>query len=158
MWNDTRELAEYLDIDLDMLDELVPTSIELVARTALAKIKAPSLYEYKAKCLRVIDGDTMEFAVDLGFSLTSRRTIRLMGIDTPEIRGRSDAEEEHGRQASEFVYSNLFADGEAIEVTIRTHKDKREKYGRYMADVYLPSGESLVQLLKDNGFEKMPMY
>ena len=57
------------------------------------------MYTYKAKCIRVIDGDTIDADIDLGFDITIRKRIRLSGIDTPESRTR-DLEEKKRRLAS----------------------------------------------------------
>ncbi len=48
------------------------------------------MYEYKAKIIEVYDGDTFTFEVDLGFSITVKEKIRLAGINTPEVRGKSN--------------------------------------------------------------------
>ena len=60
------------------------------------------MYEYKAKVLRVIDGDTMICEVDLGFSIKVTERIRLRGINTPEVRG---TEKKRGLEVKEIVKS-----------------------------------------------------
>ena len=54
------------------------------------------MYTYKAKCIRVIDGDTIDADIDLGFVITIRKRIRLSGIDTPESRTRDLEEKKRG--------------------------------------------------------------
>ena len=58
------------------------------------------MYHYKAQLVRVIDGDTIEADIDLGFKTWTRRKVRLAGIDTPEIRTR-DLEEKKDPDSSE---------------------------------------------------------
>jgi len=111
------------------------------------------MYEYKAKVIRVIDGDTFEAEIDCGFSITVTQTLRLRGIDTPETwRPRNELEREHGQQAKELVES-LISDR---EVVILTHKTG--KYGRYIADVILENGMNLTDILIENNMEKKQDY
>ena len=116
------------------------------------------MYNYKAKVIRVVDGDTMDVAIDLGFGIaygTEKHPvrIRLNGIDTPETwRPKSDAEREHGERATARV-KELIEDKEVI-----IYSYKLGIYGRYAADVYLIGGISLADLLKEEGFEKKDSY
>lgn len=113
------------------------------------------MYEYKAKVVRVIDGDTLEVDIDLGFKTTlQREKLRLIGIDTPEIRSSNLKEKEHGLQAKEYVEGLLSV---GSEILVKTEKDKTGKYGRYLARVFMDEVE-LNQLLKENGFEKKEKY
>lgn len=91
-------------------------------------------YTYKAKIIRVIDGDTMEVLVDLGMYVKMTITIRLFGIDTPEIRGE---EREEGLKVKDYVKSLI----EGKEVLIKTHKDSKGKYGRWLAEIIGDFGE-----------------
>jgi micrococcal nuclease len=117
-----------------------------------------NMYEYKAKVLRTIDGDTYVLSVDVGFSITIEHTFRLNGVDTPETyRPSCEAERTHGKEATDFVRSLI----EGKDVIIVTHK--LGVYGRYVADVYLMSPEgmredSLADLLIQNGLEKLKDY
>ncbi len=95
------------------------------------------MYEYRAKVLDVVDGDTLRVEVDLGLDIRHRITLRLFGVDTPEVRGE---EREAGLAAKAFVEAWLPADRVVI---IQTVKDKREKYGRYLAAVYIPTGDPI---------------
>ena len=97
------------------------------------------MYEYKAKIVRVIDGDTVDALVDLGFETHVHRRLRLFGIDAPEIRGPS---REHGEAAKEYLASLV----DQCEVLVSTTRDKREKYGRYLAKIYVPDKEGLLLL------------
>lgn len=99
-----------------------------------------NLFTYKAICVKVYDGDTITVNIDLGFGTTfSDQKLRLFGIDTPEIKGESKAS---GIIAKDRIRS-LILDKEII---VKTHKDKKEKYGRYLADVFFQEGEEWIHL------------
>lgn len=119
------------------------------------------MYNYKAHVLRVVDGDTFDVIIDLGFGISYGSgfpfyhpvRIRLNDIDTPETwRPKSDAEREHGERATARVKELI----EGKEVVIYSYK--LGIYGRYSADVYLLGGISLADLLKEEGFEKKDSY
>jgi micrococcal nuclease len=94
-------------------------------------------YEYKAKLVRVIDGDTVRLklykTVDIGFYITQTATyegnFRLAGINTPEIRG---PEKEEGLKAKQFVVDKITS---ANLIRVVTYKP--DKYGRWLADIFL---------------------
>ena len=88
---------------------------------------------YGAKVEKVIDGDTVDLIIDLGFDIHHKIRVRLYGVDTPESRTVNKAEKEAGLKAKEFV--KTWADSHA-SVVIETIKDKNEKYGRVLANVY----------------------
>jgi micrococcal nuclease len=117
------------------------------------------MYNYKAHVLRVVDGDTMDIIIDLGFGISYGREdhpvrIRLNDIDTPETwRPKTAAENEHGERATARVKELI----EGKEVIIKSYK--LGIYGRYAADVFIPeTGESLADILKREGFEKKSSY
>jgi len=111
------------------------------------------MYEYKALVTRVVDGDTFDLVVDLGFEISFAMRVRLKGIDTPETwRPKTDAERVHGEAATKFV--SLLIENQYV--TIRSHK--LGIYGRYEADVALLDGTDLATLLKEEGFEKRSDY
>jgi micrococcal nuclease len=113
------------------------------------------MYEYKAKLKRVIDGDTIEFTIDLGFGIFMNRKIRLLNVDTPEIFHPScEKERVHGLEATEFVKDFIKNDKKII---IKTHKDHKGKYGRILAEVFCDD-ISLNQQLIVEGFQKRIMY
>ena len=88
---------------------------------------------YGAKVEKVVDGDTVDLSIDLGFDIHHKIRVRLYGVDTPESRTVNKAEKEAGLKAKEFVktWTNTHA-----FVVIETIKDKSEKYGRVLANVY----------------------
>lgn len=107
-------------------------------------------YRYKAKLGRVVDGDTMDVVIDLGFYVTMRERVRLKGINTPEIYKVPKNSEEYkkGMDAKEYVERRLNENGN--ELVIET--EKRGKWRRWLAKVYLKdSTESLNEELVEKG-------
>lgn len=102
------------------------------------------MYQYKARLVRVVDADTLELEIDLGFHIRQEIRVRLLGIDCPERFT------EEGKSATQFV-KNWFTPEEFVIVT--TVKDKQEKYGRYLAFVEGTNGD-LATALKEAGFIK----
>jgi micrococcal nuclease len=88
---------------------------------------------YSAKVLNVVDGDTFDCMIDLGFSVHMSARVRLYGINTPESRTKDLKEKEMGLKAKEFTKDWLTRHQ---TVYIRTVVDKNEKYGRVLAEVY----------------------
>ena len=88
------------------------------------------LYHYKMTVTKVVDGDTIYGDVDLGFSIGFRKMeFRLSGINTPEIKGPN---RDSGLVSKKFVEDTILNK----EVIIVTKKDGKEKYGRYLAEVF----------------------
>ena len=107
------------------------------------------MFEYDAKLVRVIDGDTIEVIIDLGFSIFHKVKLRLLDIDTPEIfHPLNEAEKIRGLEARDFVKYKLES---AKKLTVRTRKTG--KYGRWLAYVYIDD-ICLNDLLKIKGFQK----
>ncbi len=98
------------------------------------------MYEYFVKEVKnVVDGDTIDVIIDLGFDILFASRVRLAGIDTPESRTTDKAEKVLGIEAKEYL-KKQFKD--AKSVVIRTEKmDSSEKYGRILGWVYV-NGES----------------
>lgn len=116
------------------------------------------MYKYKAKIDRVVDGDTMDIVIDLGFKVTTHQRIRLQGIDTPETYSvKKDSEEyKKGMKAKNFVLKRVEENNS--EAIIETEKDTG-KYGRYIATVWLADNSiSLNQELIDKGYAKVANY
>jgi micrococcal nuclease len=93
------------------------------------------MYEYAATLMGIVDGDTVHLRISLGMETYLNTTIRLYGINTPELTSHDAAERVKAVKAREFLRSRLPEDPNAL--TIRTYKDKREKYGRYLADIFV---------------------
>ena len=94
------------------------------------------MYEYHVKKVtNVVDGDTIDVDIDLGFDISFSSRVRLAGIDTPESRTTNTAEKVLGLEAKEYVKSKI---KDAKEVVIKTEKmDSSEKYGRILGWVFL---------------------
>lgn len=108
-----------------------------------------AIYMYKAWVVRVVDGDTVYLDLDLGFNLyRNNLSYRLLGIDTPEIRGKERPE---GLVAKARV-EELLPKGK--EVRVRTWE--AGKYGRYIAEIYIPEDKrSISQILLDEGLAEV---
>lgn len=107
------------------------------------------MYEYRANIIDVYDGDTVTAIVELGFHVKSELKLRLYGIDTPEIRGE---EREKGLISKARLESLILGK----DVIIKTYKDKQEKYGRWLADIYQIDNQekSVNKILLEEGLAK----
>ena len=108
------------------------------------------MYTYFVKSVdRVVDGDTIDISIDLGFDLTKKERVRLAGIDTPEKRTKNQKEKEMGYQATEFLEMHLM---EATKLTVRTEKDG--KFGRMLGWLYKTDTDtmSINQIMIDKGY------
>jgi len=107
------------------------------------------MYQYKSIIQKVVDGDTLEISIDLGLTVWIHdEKIRLYGINTPEVYGvkKGTPEWDLGNSASNFVKSVL---KEKDEIVVETLKDKKEKYGRYLALVYVRIDPAIISGLSD---------
>lgn len=104
------------------------------------------MYEYRVKkVLRVVDGDTIDVDIDLGFSISFTQRVRLAGIDTPESRTRDLKEKALGLESKEYLKNLL--DG-AKDIVIQTEKpDSSEKYGRILGWLFINDDEMSVNEL-----------
>jgi len=97
---------------------------------------------YVKKVTKIVDGDTIDVEIDLGFSITYSSRVRLAGIDTPESRTRDLREKELGLESKEYLKKAIEA---AEKVVIKTEKlDSSEKYGRILGWLYLDGAETSV--------------
>lgn len=91
------------------------------------------MYQYKIKKInRIIDGDTIDLDIDLGFGITITQRVRLLHIDAAEVRTKDLKEKEEGLFAKKWLEKELSREGEWI---INTTKD--DKYGRILGELYL---------------------
>lgn len=109
------------------------------------------LYHYKASYIDNYDGDTIKFKVDLGFNIFHVITVRLMRIDTFELRDKDADLKELAYDAKKFVELAL---GVAKTIEITTYKDNKDKYGRYLAEVVY-DGVNLSDALFNAGLAKI---
>jgi micrococcal nuclease len=94
------------------------------------------MYEYRVKqVLKVVDGDTIDVVIDLGFDISFTSRVRLAGIDTPESRTTDAREKILGLEVKEYLKKALEG---ATDIVIRTEKvDSSEKYGRILGWLFV---------------------
>ena len=110
------------------------------------------MYEYYVrKVENVVDGDTIDVLIDLGFDILFQSRVRLAGIDTPESRTKDLAEKALGLESKEYLKKAL---KDAKSVVIKTEKmDSSEKYGRILGWVYINGDtESLNDKMINDGY------
>ncbi len=90
------------------------------------------MYEYKCELIKVVDGDTIDLNVSLGFDTYTKQRFRLYGINAPETRTRDLEEKARGNESKQFLINHLFNK----ELTIQTMKDKKGKFGRWLGIIY----------------------
>ena len=104
------------------------------------------LYWYKAKVTHLVDGDTADLRIDLGFDTYRKVRVRFADIDTPEIHGvkHSSEEYEKGMQAKQFV--DEWLQDHDYEVKVKTHK-RRGSFRRWIGEIWSPDGEQQLNSL-----------
>ena len=103
------------------------------------------MYEYRTKVVRVIDGDTVDVDIDLGFGVWLRKSrIRLLGVDTPESRTRDKEEKKYGLAAKDFLVSKL-----GDSPILKTTKDGKGKFGRILGEFLVDDGEGRTRSVND---------
>jgi len=107
------------------------------------------MYKYACELDRVVDGDTVDLFVDLGFNIAHKIRTRLLDYDAPETRTRDLAEKARGYAAKAYA-EELLTNAESLIV----HTHKTGKYGRWLADIEFPDGTFLVAMMKAEGMEK----
>ena len=106
-------------------------------------------YEYSAKLVRVVDGDTADAMIDLGFDTWVKKRIRFYGVDTWESRTRNLEEKKLGLAAKEYV-KDLLQNSDEGKFSIISYGTG--KYGRVLGELFVKGHESSVnELLKENG-------
>ena len=104
---------------------------------------------YSAKLQRVVDGDTCDALIDLGFDTWVKKRIRFYGVDTWESRTRDLEEKKKGLAAKEFV-KKLLENSDEGKFSIISHGTG--KYGRVLGEIFVKGNEQSVnELLKENG-------
>lgn len=110
------------------------------------------MFEYKAKVLRWIDGDTVDLDVDLGFRVHLEQRARLAGLNTPEIHAKDDAERAKAIAAT-MLCNRLAFPGSFV--TIKSSKPTADdKYGRWLVNIVIGDGTNLNQELLSKGLAK----
>jgi micrococcal nuclease len=90
------------------------------------------MYEYRCSIERVVDGDTVDVTIDLGFKIFHKARVRLYGIDTPESRTRDKDEKARGLLAKSYIVDKVES---AENIIIRTKKDAKGKFGRILGEL-----------------------
>jgi micrococcal nuclease len=110
------------------------------------------MYEYFVKeVTKVVDGDTIDVVIDLGFDIMFSSRVRLAGIDTPESRTTDKAEKALGLESKEYLKKNL---KDAKPIVIKTEKiNSSEKYGRILGWLYINNNtESINDKMINDGY------
>ncbi len=128
------------------------------------------MYEYAATVVKVVDGDTVDLRVDLGFTASVEVRMRLYGINTPEIHGVKKSSEEYARGAeaaafvTDWLIESLLGKGSVLDAKVRvvSHDGRKlhtGKYGRWIAEIYRDGdAKSLSQSLVDAGHAELLDY
>lgn len=118
-------------------------------------ISKENLYYYLAHVDKVYDGDTVTLTIDYGFHLFSgENKIRLARINAPELRGE---EHEAGVKSRDFLRELILGK----DIMLETRKDKKGKYGRYIAEIWLEMEngyENVNDMMVENGFAEYKKY
>jgi len=93
------------------------------------------VYFVNCKTINIVDGDTVDVMIDLGFNIVINQRLRLNGINTPEMHDKNPEKREAAQRAKKYLEDILLGKN-CILVTY-----KQEKYGRYLADVYLENSD-----------------
>ncbi len=110
-------------------------------------------YHYRCRLLDVIDGDTVELEVELGFHARLTVRVRLEGIDTPELKGKTHEERRRAQDAQALVAQ--WCEARADRIILRTVRDGRDKFGRLLATLIdQDSGQTVQQALIDTGLAR----
>ena len=118
------------------------------------KFIVQEFYRYKTRIIRVIDADTVEALVDLGFGISIERKFRVIGFDAPETwRPQNELEDAHGKKATKRAIE-LLVDKDLVFITSK----KVEMYGRYGAQILLEDGREYSTVMIREGYQKKESY
>jgi len=118
------------------------------------KYNLDPFYKYKGRVQRVVDADTVDAYLDMGFNIFTNQRLRIDGFDAPETwRPRNEAEEIHGKAATARAKELL----EGFELVFTTSKSAGI-YGRFGASITLPGGRSFSEVMISEGFVKKENY
>ena len=108
--------------------------------------------EYDITIVKVVDGDTVDVDIDLGFNIVLRdERVRIIGIDTPESRTSDSIEKLFGLAAKKRVHELLKDGGKLVTTENRKGEDMRGKFGRVLGDFRTPDGRMLTEILIEEG-------
>jgi micrococcal nuclease len=110
------------------------------------------MYEYKCKIIKVVDGDTVDVDIDLGFGIWQKdERVRIMGIDTPESRTRDKVEKKFGLASKNKLKSLLGKTGILKTQVNKKGEDMKGKFGRILGD-FIVDGKMVSKILCEQGF------
>ena len=110
------------------------------------------MYQYKAKVLKVLDGDTVDIDLDLGFNIVlANQRVRMAGIDTPESRTTNSEEKVRG-QLSKKKLTDKLPVGSWVRIETQKSDSNDDKFGRILAVFIMEDGTSLNQWMIDNNY------
>ena len=110
------------------------------------------MYEYKCKVLKVVDGDTVDVDIDLGFGVwLHKERVRIMGIDTPESRTSDKVEKVFGLAAKERLISLLGEDAILDTQVSKKGEDMKGKFGRILGNFRTIDGDHCADILIGEG-------
>jgi len=122
---------------------------------ASPKLGDPTDFSYRVKKVtKIVDGDTIDVLLDMGFDILYQQRVRLFGIDTPESRTRDKEEKKYGLLSKYFLKAELSL---GKKITVKTYKgDETGKFGRILGDIWI-DGKSVNQKMCDRGYA-VPYY
>lgn len=111
------------------------------------------MYEYRVHVLRVVDGDTVDVDIDLGFGIWLRKErVRIMGIDTPESRTRDKVEKIFGL-AAKYKLKELLGKTAILKTQVnKDGEDMKGKFGRVLGDFVAPDGRMVTEIMIEEGY------
>jgi len=119
------------------------------------------MYEYNSKLVRVIDGDTVVLDVDLGFTVHVTVTVRILGINAPEITGVSKIQGIASKDALEKILNDIIPDKRGNK-NIVVKSFMKDKYGRWLSDLLVNDTNLIIHsvsnLLVERGFATLVNY
>ena len=110
------------------------------------------MYEYRVKILMVVDGDTVDVDIELGFGVVlADERVRIMGIDTPESRTSDEVEKLFGKAAKHRL-EELLSETAILRTQIsKNGEDMKGKFGRILGDFVAPDGRMITEIMIEEG-------
>lgn len=110
------------------------------------------MYEYRAYVVKVIDGDTVDVDIDLGFGVMLKdERVRIMGIDTPESRTSDKVEDLFG-EAAKARLKQILGDECILKTQVNKHgEDMKGKFGRVLGDFIAQDGRMITEIMTQEG-------
>ena len=103
---------------------------------------------FNAVIYNVVDGDTVDALIDLGFGVYTKQRLRLLGINASELNSKDASEREKATKAKDYLIS------EVLGKDVIIHSKSKDKYGRYLADIYV-NDLNINDLLINKGIAKV---